>query len=209
MTVELGVPVPGDTGLIVSMLIILEQSDAAQSGPSRTAGAGPHRRSKLMGIGDSIGKAAENAMEDLAGTSEPADDAHAPEPARRTTTSRSTPLSAKAPTPGITATRTAHPKVAKPPAHRSMPKRAALRAPRVLPGIEGRPGNRTRWRNQARRGVPASAMPRATPEPPTLRGISPAPPGFPIRTPTSCGQTLPRGTRIPAPAWAAASVTAY
>ena len=33
-----------------------------------------------MGIGDSIGKAAENAMEDLAGTSEPADDAHAPEP---------------------------------------------------------------------------------------------------------------------------------
>jgi hypothetical protein len=33
-----------------------------------------------MGIGDSIGKAAENAMEDLAGTSEPTDDAHAPEP---------------------------------------------------------------------------------------------------------------------------------
>ncbi|MFF2315107.1 hypothetical protein ACFVTE_02430 [Arthrobacter sp. NPDC058097] len=33
-----------------------------------------------MGIGDSIGKAAENAMEDLAQTSEPTDDAHAPEP---------------------------------------------------------------------------------------------------------------------------------
>lgn len=33
-----------------------------------------------MGIGDSMGKAAENAMEDLAGTSSPADDAHAPEP---------------------------------------------------------------------------------------------------------------------------------
>lgn len=33
-----------------------------------------------MGIGDSIGKAAENAMEDLAGTSEPTDDAHVPEP---------------------------------------------------------------------------------------------------------------------------------
>jgi hypothetical protein len=33
-----------------------------------------------MGIGDSIGKAAENAMEDLAGTSEPTDDTHAPEP---------------------------------------------------------------------------------------------------------------------------------
>lgn len=33
-----------------------------------------------MGIGDSIGKAAENAMGDLAGTSEPTDDAHAPEP---------------------------------------------------------------------------------------------------------------------------------
>jgi hypothetical protein len=57
------------------MLIILEQSDAAKSGH-----AGDDRRSKLMGIGDSIGKAAENAMEDLAGTSEPTDDAHAPEP---------------------------------------------------------------------------------------------------------------------------------
>ena len=33
-----------------------------------------------MGIGDSMGKAAENAMEDLAGTSKPADDAHVPEP---------------------------------------------------------------------------------------------------------------------------------
>jgi hypothetical protein len=57
------------------MLIILEQSDATQSGP-----AGTYRRSKLMGIGDSIGKAAENAMEDLAQTSDPTDDAHAPEP---------------------------------------------------------------------------------------------------------------------------------
>jgi hypothetical protein len=57
------------------MLIILEQSDAAESGP-----AGTYRRSKLMGIGDSIGKAAENAMEDLAQTSDPTDDAHAPEP---------------------------------------------------------------------------------------------------------------------------------
>lgn len=36
-----------------------------------------------MGIGDSIGKAAENAMEDLAGTSKPTDDAHAPEPGAR------------------------------------------------------------------------------------------------------------------------------
>ena len=34
-----------------------------------------------MGIGDSIGKAAENAMEDLGQTSDPTDDAHAPEPA--------------------------------------------------------------------------------------------------------------------------------
>lgn len=33
-----------------------------------------------MGIGDSIGKAAENAMEDLAQTSDPTDDAHTPEP---------------------------------------------------------------------------------------------------------------------------------
>ena len=33
-----------------------------------------------MGIGDSIGKAAENAMEDLGQTSDPTDDAHAPEP---------------------------------------------------------------------------------------------------------------------------------
>lgn len=33
-----------------------------------------------MGIGDSIGKAAENAMEDLAGTSKPSEDAHVPEP---------------------------------------------------------------------------------------------------------------------------------
>jgi hypothetical protein len=57
------------------MLIILEQSDAAESGP-----AGTYRRSKLMGIGDSIGNAAENAMEDLARTSEPTDDAHVPEP---------------------------------------------------------------------------------------------------------------------------------
>ena len=40
----------------------------------------PHGRSKLMGIGESMGKAAENAMEDLAGTSKPADDAHVPEP---------------------------------------------------------------------------------------------------------------------------------
>jgi hypothetical protein len=34
-----------------------------------------------MGIGDSIEKTAENAMEDLAGTSAPKDDAHVPEPA--------------------------------------------------------------------------------------------------------------------------------
>ena len=40
----------------------------------------PHRRDKLMGIDESMGKAVENAMEDLGGTSEPADDAHAPEP---------------------------------------------------------------------------------------------------------------------------------
>jgi len=33
-----------------------------------------------MGIGDSIKKAAENAMEDLAGTSKSTDDAHVPEP---------------------------------------------------------------------------------------------------------------------------------
>ena len=33
-----------------------------------------------MGIGDSIGKAAENAMEDLAGTSSPTDGTHVPEP---------------------------------------------------------------------------------------------------------------------------------
>ena len=33
-----------------------------------------------MGIGDSIGKAAENAMEDLAGTSKPTETAHVPEP---------------------------------------------------------------------------------------------------------------------------------
>ena len=33
-----------------------------------------------MGIGDSIGKAAENAMEDLAGTSSPTENARVPEP---------------------------------------------------------------------------------------------------------------------------------
>lgn len=33
-----------------------------------------------MGIGDSIGKAAENAMEDLAGTSKPTETGHVPEP---------------------------------------------------------------------------------------------------------------------------------
>jgi hypothetical protein len=33
-----------------------------------------------MGIGDSIRKAADNAMKDLGGTSEPTDDAHVPEP---------------------------------------------------------------------------------------------------------------------------------
>ena len=33
-----------------------------------------------MGIGDSIGKAAENAMEDLAGTSKPSENAQVPEP---------------------------------------------------------------------------------------------------------------------------------
>jgi hypothetical protein len=40
-------------------------------------------KEQLMGIGDSIGKAAENAMEDLAGTSKPTDDAHVPEPGTR------------------------------------------------------------------------------------------------------------------------------
>jgi hypothetical protein len=34
-----------------------------------------------MGIGDSIGKAAENAMEDLAGTSEPTEKMDVPDPA--------------------------------------------------------------------------------------------------------------------------------
>lgn len=34
-----------------------------------------------MGIGDSIGKAAENAMEDLAGTSEPTEKRNVPDPA--------------------------------------------------------------------------------------------------------------------------------
>ncbi|GGH95677.1 hypothetical protein ACFFGR_15870 [Arthrobacter liuii] len=34
-----------------------------------------------MGIGDSIGKAAENAMEDLAGTSKPTDKTDVPDPA--------------------------------------------------------------------------------------------------------------------------------
>ncbi len=34
-----------------------------------------------MGIGDSIGKAAENAMEDLAGTSDPAEKLDVPDPA--------------------------------------------------------------------------------------------------------------------------------
>src|SRR3954453_4247233 len=38
------------------------------------------QRSKLMGIGDGIKKAAENAMEDLAGVSRPTDDGHVPEP---------------------------------------------------------------------------------------------------------------------------------
>lgn len=33
-----------------------------------------------MGVEDSIRKAAENAMEDLAGTSDPVDDQHVPEP---------------------------------------------------------------------------------------------------------------------------------
>lgn len=33
-----------------------------------------------MGIGDSIGKAAENAMEDLAGTSKPTEKGHVPDP---------------------------------------------------------------------------------------------------------------------------------
>src|SRR4029453_4480011 len=33
-----------------------------------------------MGVEDSIRKAAENAMEDLAGTSDPGDDQHVPEP---------------------------------------------------------------------------------------------------------------------------------
>lgn len=33
-----------------------------------------------MGIGDSISKAAENAMEDLGGTAEKSDDGHAPDP---------------------------------------------------------------------------------------------------------------------------------
>lgn len=36
-----------------------------------------------MGVGDNIKKAAENAMEDLAGTSDPHDDAHVPEPGAR------------------------------------------------------------------------------------------------------------------------------
>jgi hypothetical protein len=36
-----------------------------------------------MGIGDNIKKAAENALEDLGGTSDPVDDAHVPEPGQR------------------------------------------------------------------------------------------------------------------------------
>jgi hypothetical protein len=45
---------------------------------TRTKGQGA--REQLMGIGDSIEKAAENAVEDLAGTSGQTDDAHVPEP---------------------------------------------------------------------------------------------------------------------------------
>jgi hypothetical protein len=40
----------------------------------------PNGRSSQMGIGESIGKAAENAMEDLAGTSSPTANAKVPEP---------------------------------------------------------------------------------------------------------------------------------
>ncbi|UKA50976.1 hypothetical protein LFT48_05455 [Arthrobacter sp. FW305-123] len=36
-----------------------------------------------MGVEDSIRKATENAMEDLAGTSDPVDDGHVPEPGRK------------------------------------------------------------------------------------------------------------------------------
>lgn len=36
-----------------------------------------------MGVGDNIKKAAENAMEDLAGTTDPHDDGHVPEPGER------------------------------------------------------------------------------------------------------------------------------
>jgi hypothetical protein len=56
------------------MLIILE--------PSRpgTLDGDKEQGSTVMGIGDSIEQAAENAMEDLGGVSEATDDGHAPEP---------------------------------------------------------------------------------------------------------------------------------
>ena len=163
-----------------------------------------------MGIGDSIGKAAENAMEDLAGTSEPADDAHAPEPGAsdddvQVHSSISEGSNAgdnsdayRASEGGETAGTPQHagtgPHCGR---HGCFRGRGASGEPDSLeePGASGGPGV-----SDAQGDTGASEA---------LRGMSLARPGFPIRTPTSCGQTLPRGTRIPARAWAAASVTAY
>src|SRR5918994_2124528 len=57
---------------------------SGRDGGARPIGRADTRvRSLVMGVGDSIKKAAENAMEDLAGTSDPHDDARVPEPGDR------------------------------------------------------------------------------------------------------------------------------
>ena len=141
-----------------------------------------------MGMGDSIRKATENAMKDLAGTAPPADDAHAPEPGAadediQVHSSISEGANAAEGERGSEAS-----------AQNSARDAVQPQAPRA------RPGTRTV------QGVDPGRMPgqRSPPDPRrTKRGrrlrmyraMCQDRPGCPTRTPTSCGLTCPKATR--------------
>jgi hypothetical protein len=140
-----------------------------------------------MGIGDSIGKAAENAMEDLAQTSDPTDDAHVPEPGAsdediQVHSSISEGSNARDGDDGPQQSgRTTYTPQAR------APRRAEAKA---------HPARQvTKQPSQPERRRPAASARQAPPTPPKQRAASPARRGFPNRIRRNCGQILPRGTR--------------